>query len=286
MKTIPAVPLEEETFAGPRPLAPLAPKLPSWTPKLAPASSTLADRVDETTIHHSVWQLEFSFKPVRTIEVTLPDGRGGQRTELVWYLLYQLRNTGSHLNPVPEQDASGNTIYKVQKVDHAVRCFPAFTLVSFDHQESYLDQVIPQAVAAIHAKELPDPRVKLHSSVEINTLKLPVSTAEVDRAVWGVATWRDVDPRTDFLAVYGRGLSNAYRWEDSADAAGLPPDEAATITYKTLQLNFWRPGDTVRETDDLIRYGMPDGLSAAEAARVRELYGVEAPVDYRWIYLP
>ena len=48
----------------------------------------------------------------------------------------------------------------------------------------------------------------------------------------------DVDPNIDFVSVYIKGLTNAFR-------LGRSTDDPSKL--KTLQLNFWRPGDTVAE---------------------------------------
>ena len=45
---------------------------------------------------------------------------------------------------------------------------------------------------------------------------------------------------------------------------------------KTLQLNFWRPGDSLAENEREIRYGA--ALGAADA------YGTNEGVAYRWVY--
>ena len=55
------------------------------------------------------------------------------------------------------------------------------------------------------------------------------------------------------------GLTNAYRWEDPEGAwnDGDPPGTGRTFTTKTLQLNFWRPGDEFDPHEDEIRFGIP-----------------------------
>ena len=107
---------------------------------------------------------------------------------------------------------------------------------------------------------------------------LPPGTGREDNRVWGVATWTDVDPRIDFFSVYVGGLTNAYRWEDPAGAykAGDPPGTGRQFTRKTLQLNFWRPGDEHLQDEKEIRFGVARGKG--------ELYDVSEGVAYRWVY--
>jgi hypothetical protein len=164
-----------------------------------------------------------------------------------------------------------------------IRFLPQFVLESNDRSASgeritkaYLDRVIPEAVAAINEREMPGR--KLLNSVEISEQPIPVSDGRIDRSVWGVATWTDVDPRIDFFSVYVGGLTNAYRWEDTPGAfrPGDRPGKGRQFARKTLQLNFWRPGDELDQTEQELRYGVP--LNNAD------LYGVSDGVAYRWVY--
>ena len=47
---------------------------------------------------------------------------------------------------------------------------------------------------------------------------------------------------------------------------GDPPGKDRTLLQKTLQLNFWRPGDEYVEDQRIIRFGIP------------------GKVDYQWVY--
>lgn len=44
-----------------------------------------------------VWQLEFSYKNIRTIEVDFPSKNGKMERKRVWYLVYSVTNTGKRL---------------------------------------------------------------------------------------------------------------------------------------------------------------------------------------------
>ncbi|MDD3586488.1 MAG: hypothetical protein PHQ75_04845 [Thermoguttaceae bacterium] len=54
-----------------------------------------------------VWCLEFSFKPVRMIEVDFPTDKGTMEKKLVWYMVYSVTNTGKALRN--EIEVSGDT---------------------------------------------------------------------------------------------------------------------------------------------------------------------------------
>ena len=150
--------------------------------------------------------------------------------------------------------------------DREVRFFPQFVLEAPEYHKAYLDRVIPLAIPAIQQKE--DANRKLLNSVEVGSKLIPLSNDLVDRSVWGVATWEDIDPRVDFFSVYVQGLSNAYHWVDppAAFKSGDPPGTGRVLTQKTLMLNFWRPGDEYVEDQRIIRYGVP------------------GKVDYSWVY--
>jgi len=251
-----------------------------WNPDFFAATETLVGMADKVKFRREIYCLEFSFKPLRMIEVDVPVASGGTERKLVWYLVYSVRNTGQTLKPVEGPDG----VYSAQPAKGGpVRFLPQFVLESQDRQadgkriiKSYLDRVIPAAVAAISQREKPGRM--LFNSVEIAEQPIPVSDGRIDRGVWGVATWVDVDPRIDFFSVLVGGLTNAYQWTDNAAAyhPGDSPGRGRRFTHKMLQLNFWRPGDELQPNEREFRYGVPLGNS--------DLYGVADGVAHRWVY--
>ncbi len=209
------------------------------------------DWAKDIRFEHDIWALDFAFKPVRMVEVDIPQADGRLRRQLVWYMVFRVLNFGE------------------QPVE---RFAPVFVLESdmADAQgnpKQYVDRVIPVANGPIAEREhFP---YGLLNTVEISG-EIPTSERPADGAdgaaatvgafneVWGVATWRDVDPRTDRFSVYVSGLTNAYRWEDTP--------EGRTFAFKTLKLNFWRPGDDLDEHEREISFGWPDAI------------------DYEWVY--
>ncbi|MGD9721901.1 MAG: hypothetical protein AB7O59_10695 [Pirellulales bacterium] len=231
-------------------------------PKLSPSTQSLREMATATEFRRDIWCLEFTFKPVRMIWVDVPQPSGAMERKLIWYMIYHVRNTGGHLSPVRQADGT----HVIQHSERDVRFFPTFVLESHEYRKSYLDRVIPVAIAAIEQRE--DPNRKLLNSVEVGARKIPVSHGLVDRSVWGVVTWEDVDPRVDYFSVAVAGLSNAYQWIDPADGyqAGDPPTTGRQLLAKTLVLNFWRPGDRLAED------------------RRQVIYGIPGQVDYLWVY--
>jgi len=242
-----------------------------WKPEYFSESRTLYGMSADVKFRREVSCLEFTFKPMRMIEV---DGK------MVWYLVYRVKNTGRTLKPVEQPDGT----YQVEPgPGEPLQFLPHFVLEAQDRGDSgrrlfkaYLDSALPAAAKKIHQREAP--RRQLFSSAQMAQQRIPVSDARTDRSVWGVATWEGVDPRMDFFSIYVGGLSNAYRWEDPPGEyeVGDPPGKGRRFVRKTLQLNFWRPGDEYLEHESEIRYGVPVGKA--------RLYDVGEGVAYRWIY--
>ncbi len=177
---------------------------------------------------HPIWQLEFSYKPVRFIDVDVPTPSGKLERKRVWYLMFKVRNPGPE--PVP--------------------FYPWFVLESRDEkiQKAYPDRVIPVAMPLIAARE--DRTRSIHSTVDLAG-EIPPSGPGEDKSVWGVATWTDIDPRIDQFSIYVSGLTNGYQWTDD-------PVKGRLFKRKMLELNFWRPGDEYHEHEQEIRVGTPD----------------------------
>jgi hypothetical protein len=284
---------ESDTFSGPRAFVEIVDGIEGlkWQPNFAPQSETLVALARQSISRRMVWCLEFSFKPLRMTYVDLPQPNGQIASELVWYMVYNVRNTGYHLNPVQKPDQWGNELVELERANSTVRFFPQLTLECFDLKKAYVDRVLPLAVEKIRLIEKPG--ATLYNSVEISALDIPVSTEEDDQSVWGVATWVGVDPRTDFFAVFVQRLTNAYRWQDLEGQfkPGDAPGTGRVYEFKTLQLNFWRPGDSLREHQNEIRFGMPafedvQGRLIEDETDLLKLYRVPQPVDHQWVYRP
>jgi hypothetical protein len=160
---------------------------------------------------------------------------------------------------------------------------PEFVLVSQDAapgqqqvRKAYLDRIIPAAAGPIQRREMSGTR--LLNSVEMAELELRIESGRSQRGAWGVATWMDVDPAIDFFSVYVGGLTNAYQRVDPPGAykLGDGPGTGRTFTRKTLQLNFWRPGDEYDQNEREFRFGAAPERGA--------LYGGSEGVAYRWVY--
>jgi len=280
LTVIPPEPHEHETFQGPLPLSNVS-KL-DWTPHFTPKTETLRQKSAQVVLRHNIWNLELAFKPLRMVYVDIPQPTGKMQRKLIWYMVYRVRNLGGHLTPARAEDKT----YKPEPVDevlnfggaepaNSVRFFPHFVLESTEVGKAYLDRIIPAAVPVIQLREMRGAR--LLNSVEITQVSIPVVAREDGPGVWGVVTWEDVDPGIDFFSIFVQGLTNAFRLEP-ATTGGV------TQRLKTLQLNFWRPGDTEDEHEGEIKYGVPAVTDPAEQAAICTRYNIPRRVDYLWIY--
>ncbi len=283
LRVIPSEPNEEETFIGPVAISALTQF--DWKPSYSPDTETLKDMASKVTLRHNVWNLEFAFKPMRMVHVDVPQPTGKMQRKLIWYMVYRVRNLGGHLTPVPIEDNFQHKTFGAQRANEvknvvgkpsdSISFFPHFVLESREEKKAYLDRVIPVAIPVIQMREMRGGR--LYNSVEVSRVPIEVSQGEDENAVWAVATWEDIDPRIDYFSVLVQGLTNAFRSERT-------PDGQVAYRMKTLQLNFWRPGDSVYEHEKEIRYGIPAVADADEQAEILTKYGITRRLDHLWIY--
>ncbi len=254
-------------------LAWVAPDFPDSKPFFSSPAETLLEKSKKITFRHEVWSLEFSFKPVRLIEVDLPLPSGETERKVCWYMVYSVRYPGKDMAPVVDQESDipsrpGRIRFE------SVRFLPRFQLVSKERNFSQDPQILPVAKAAIEAKE----RVgrPLLDHVEISKYDIPVSD-DKNQALWGVVIWTNVDPRVDFFAVDVRGLSNAFKVR--VDSEGK-----TQFDRKTLRIYHWRAGDAIDEGKDRIRLGIPAFEDPERVSYYLKQYNLPERLDYQWIY--
>ena len=284
LNVIAPAPHPDETFAGPMVLQTLIDAHPEieWgegfvdgRPNLGARTRTLYEMARQVRFRREIYCFEFSFKPLRQIYIDVPQPSGKMARKLVWYMVYRLRYRGGDMRPAADQ-IGGVPLYKrIESVSYDTRrAFPMLVLEEHTSGKKYLDRILPTANEKIAARE--QITTKLHNSIDITTIDIPRSTDPAAPGVWGVATWEDIDPNIDFLSVNVYGLTNAFRQDGEGDAA--------PYTKKALQLNFYRPGDAIRQTEDRVRFGVPSLADPAEQEYVLKQYGLEKRLDYQWIF--
>jgi hypothetical protein len=212
----------------------------------------------ETPFRRAIWGLEFQLKVPRMIWVDIPQPETDRmQRKLVWYLVYSVTNSEEVLQPVKQEDGT----WKVDRVAQPLTFIPQFLLEVPRFDKVYPARLIPVAMGPIRMREDPNRRF-------LNTVEMSQQTIQPGETIWGVATWVDIDSRTDYFSLYVRGLTNAYRWRDEPGAfqKGDPLGKGRRLSRKTLKLNFWRPGDEFLEHESEIRYGAPGAL------------------DYEWVW--
>lgn len=222
---------------------------PAGRRQLAPGVETVVApqiTVQEQRTNPRLYAMEFAYKPPRFITVAVPAENGQLQRKRFWYLAYRVTNrTGEPRLFVPD-----------------------LVLVT-DTGKTYHDKVLPVVQKAIMQRE--DKSLDWKNSSTISDAPIP-PTPEQGFVVstYGIAIWEDVDPETDFFSIYVTGLSNGYQISEAADG------QQRTLG-KTLQLNFWRPGDERDENEQEIR-----PISQAPESVVGPAQN--APPDYQWIY--
>jgi len=278
--TIPPVLVPEETVSQHEMMEITSDDGLAWTPKLSPITSTLYDQAKSVRFGREIWGLEFSFKPLRIIDVTLRQPNGQTERKVIWYLVYRVKNNGERLRPVESEEGD----FTVEPAEpKRVEFSPHFVLEGQDVDaagkkvyKAYLDRMIPHVIETIRLRELPGR--PLFTTAQMSRTPLEVSTEAEDKSLWGVAVWEDIDPEIDFFSIYVSGLTNAYTWTDPPGAyqKGDPAGKGRRFVGKRLQLNFWRPGDEYLQSETEIRFGVPEGRES--------LYGVDSGVAYRWLF--
>jgi len=209
----------------------------------------------------NLWTGEVQFKPLRLIRLSWTDTRTGKtQQEIVRYLVYRMiRRDYTELAGADKQnlelklaDPNTDPSNALDPDDSRPLQMPRFLLqadeVDGTPVASWQDEVNVSIQNAVFAREMGRRglSLKLFNSVEgLQEIGEPVAADDPDalqKAVYGVAVWRNVDDKADFFTVYMSGFSNAYRI--SADAAGNKVVEEKVVIQK-----FKRPGDEFRQEE-------------------------------------
>jgi hypothetical protein len=222
----------------------------AWTPKQAPANTTLVERGRHREYPRDIWCLEFAFKPPRLLDVDVPAGEERMRRKQVWYMVYRVKNVGGRRLLAGKDDAGevDRSRRETEAFEKPVRFLPHFVLESLEPLSDdegmssfrgYLDRVVPSAMEEIRRRE--DAGQRFLDSAEMVATEIAPGEER-----WGVAVWEDIDPRIDFFSIYVRGLTNAIRWRKKPGVRLGPadlPGRGLEETLESLRLDFWRPGD-------------------------------------------
>ncbi|MCX7387366.1 MAG: hypothetical protein NTX48_11925 [Planctomycetales bacterium] len=214
----------------------------------------------------AVWIAEVQYKPVRLRRLEVLDPKTGiAQKELVRYMVYrmilrdptelagaetaELRRKLTDPNVDPENTLDPNVTLPLQ--------LPRFILKTEDQnhdlEKIYVDEINLNIQKAVFEREFGRRglTMKMLNSVEaIAEVGKPVPGDDKDalsKAVYGVAVWRNVDPKADFFSVIMSGFSNAYR---------ISTDEKGNriIEEKVIVQRFRRPGDEFDQDEQEFRF--------------------------------
>ena len=270
-----------EAFTPPRDLR--KPVVKEYVPKLFSPSKTLTSLKKDIVSRHDVGCLEFTYKPLRMLAVDIPQPGGKMQRKVITYLVYRVRNRGGHYTHKQFVGEDGTEQFRLEKADqisgdaHADQFNAHFVLEGWSQnlrtrdyeKKAYLDQFLPQVAKQIEAY---DKTIgKLHDSISISKLKIPVEKDDNAKGVWGVAIWEDVDPKINYMSVYVRGLTSAFRVHQLQD-------DSKKYQHKTLQLNFWRKDDEFDVETESIANGIPLSRSLREQSALCRFYDLPGPI--------
>ena len=252
-----------------------------WKPEYIASSDTLYGMSDKTKFRREIYCLEFSFKPLRMIEVDVPAAGGTTERKLVWYMVYRIRNTGQALKPVagprrrlfhrnrPRAAPFGSCRSSFWNRKIARR--PA---VAFRNRISIASSPRPTPRSA-SAKR---PATRCSTASRFRSNQSPSATAASTAAcgAWppGSTSIRASTSSRSTSAVSRTPTAGPTRRPPTTPA--IPPGRGRQFVHKMLQLNFWRPGDDLMPNEREFRYGVPLDKAA--------LYDVGDGVAYRWLY--
>jgi len=170
---------------------------------------------DERSSQSNLWVLEVHFKTLRQIRLLLPDPKTGEeRDEIVLYLVYKVVNRGLGESK-EESDTKPTNSFDAEVTP--TQFVPELTLITQDGPNKiYADSLVAPAEKIIRQREqklLPAGAV-LKNSVKIEGAipeeSLP-GAAKNEKALYGVAMWRGVDPEADRFSIMLAGFSNGYK---------------------------------------------------------------------------
>ncbi len=270
-----------EGFSPPRDLR--NPVSKKYKPNRFATSNTLEEQKKRVIMRHDVGCLEFTYKSLRILEVDVPQITGKMQRKTVFYLIYRIRNIGNHLSHKQVSNDDGSKEWKIEKADQIstdakADVFQAhFVLEGWSQnlrtrtyqKKAYLDRYLPTVVKQIEAYDKTEG--KLHDSIAISKMKIPVEKGDDAKGVWGVAVWEDVDPKMNYIQVYVRGLTNAFKVEEKLDGSKI-------YEHKTLQLNFWRKDDEFELSSENIAKGIPLSTSLKEQKILCRFYDLPGPI--------
>lgn len=213
------------------------------------ATASAEPSQEEINRQKDLWIMEVSYRPMRMIPVRVTDPKTGKKsTQFIWYLVYKAINRPVERR-LADDDTTPENTYDPQPKQWFI---PEFTLLTEDNTgtKAYPEMVIPEAQAVIAARE----KLPVKNSVQIvqQVPKAAAKGSKDETVLYGVATWKGIDQRTDRFKIFLSGFSNGYQ-------CGKGPNGKVLILRKTIVQEYWRPGDQFDPSEREFRNISPDG---------------------------
>jgi|GEM_PF-802284 len=288
LKLVPAELDVRDTYTLPMELPDLIAE--SYQGNFVSASQTLLGQSQNVILFRDMWQVEFATTGLRQIKLRFARPDGSTLDRHYWYMVYRIRDMGKSLS-YTDVNAPGAFEYikkelqfDAAKTDRSIgpqRFLPRFTLEGWAQDrnknfqlKTWRDIYSPEITKQI--QRLEDPNIKLYNQQEMSELSIPLAETDASPGIWSVAIWEDVDPAVDYVSVFVNGLTNAWQIDPASRHAKTIGE--VHLLHKTLQMNFWRPGDEVLQERDLIHYGIPLVDNPDEQIEICRRYRLPGPV--------
>lgn len=183
------------------------------------------------------WTTEIQLKPVRLVWVDEVNPTTGEKTRhQVWYLAW--RAIVRELPP--KEEADDRPINRLDPLPGPRKFIPQMTLVTYaDPAKEVPSQILPDEIlpaALPQIRQIERDRY-LDMVAVVQDLPEPVpASAEDQKWIYGVATWKGVNPDTRFFKIILSGFTNGY--EVRSELADQPQ-----VWRKVAVQRFHRPGD-------------------------------------------
>lgn len=211
-----------------------------------------------------LWIGEVQYKPVRLMRLEFRDPKTNDiRKELVRYMVYRMIQrdptelAGSETEELRRKLADPNVdpANTLDPTPTRPLLLPRFIMKTEDNdgEEEYVDEISLEIQKAVFQREFGRRglELKMLNSVEaIGEIGESVPGSDKDalkKAVYGVAVWRNVNPKADFFSVIMSGFSNAYRITTDANGNHI-------VEEKVIVQKFARPGDEFEQDEMEFRF--------------------------------
>lgn len=193
----------------------------------------------------NLFVMQVEFRPLGIIKLDVTNPKTGEvEPQWVWYLVWRAVNRKLE-TPADNSDVLPDNSQTADPIP-GPKLIPEFFLIVEDADDVsvHQDEVMPDAVAAIAKRE----KLTLQNSVDVIQPVPPAIDHEPGKDDWiyGVATWKGINPNTDYFTILASGFSNGYTNDYEVGGEKLR-------ARKTISMRYWRPGDEYDQSGEEVR---------------------------------